>query len=112
MRKIILAIALAMALAACDTVPIPQDQAQTVYALEGAYQAAANVELRYIQSSVADKDAVAVIKRADQVAFDALTAAQTAVQSGSGSPAIAAAIATAQDALGALTSLLHAKGLI
>jgi hypothetical protein len=112
MRKAILAIALAAALAACGTVPVPQDQAQTVYALEGAYQAAANVEVKYIQSSVADAGAVSAMKKADQAAFDALTAAQKAVQSGAGDAAVAAAVAAAQDALDALTSLLHAKGLI
>ena len=118
MRKILASMALVVALmvgsllAACNSLPVPQDQAQTVYALEGAYQAAANVELRYIQSSAADKDAVAAMMKADQVTFDALTAAQVTVQSGGGDAAISAAIAVAQDALSALVSLLHAKGLI
>ncbi len=111
MRKIFFS-ALAALLTACSALPVPQDQAQTVYALEGAYQAAATVETKYIQSPSADAGAVSAIKKADQTAYDALTAAQTAVQSGAGSAAVAAAVATAQDALAALTSLLHTKGLI
>lgn len=109
---LVIAMTVGALLAACNSLPAPQDQAQTVYALEGAYQAAANVELRYIQSSVADKDAVAAMMKADQATFDALTAAQVTVQSGGGDAAISAAIAVAQDALAALVSLLHAKGLI
>lgn len=112
MRKAILFLAAALSVAACADLPVPQDQAQTVFALTGAYTATSKVELSYATSAHADPAAVSAIAKADQVAFDALSAAQAAVQSGATSAATAAAIAAAQDAMSALTDLLHKKGLI
>lgn len=89
-------------LAACSSVPVPQDQAQTVFALEGAYTTAAQGELSYINLVHPDAATLAIIKDADKAAYDAVSAAQKAVQSGD-SAAIASAISAAQSAINALS---------
>jgi hypothetical protein len=129
MRKAILPLIVALGLAACSAVPVPKTAAQTVYALDGAYITAARAEAAYIVSPHADPGAVAAIRQADQVAYDALVGAQKAVQSGQsggkaagragaqfkesgGKAAEAAALSAAQDGISALVSLLHNKGII
>jgi hypothetical protein len=125
MRKA-LALILALGLVACSAIAVPKTPAQTVYALEGAYAAAARAELAYTVSPHADPGTVEAIRKADTVAYDALVAAQKAVQSGQsaggragaqfkesgGKAAEAAALSAAQDGISALVALLHSKGLI
>ncbi len=119
MRKA-LALILALGLVACSAIAVPKTPAQTVYALEGAYATAARAELAYTVSPHADPGTVEAIRKADTVAYDALVAAQKAVQSGQsaggkgsgGKAAEAAALSAAQDGISALVALLHSKGLV
>ncbi len=113
MRKA-LALILALGLVACSAIAVPKTPAQTVYALEGAYATAARAELAYTASPHADPGTVEAIRKADNVAYDALVAAQKAVQSGQSgqSAGEAAALSAAQDAISALVALLHSKGIV
>ncbi len=108
---LLLAAMIGVGLSACADVPLPQDQAQTVYALESAYEAAATVEVNYIASTGADPAVVKAMRAADEPAYDALVAARKAVASHD-SAAAAAGISAAESAIGTLTTYLQSKGLL
>lgn len=106
-----------LALAACGSVTVPNDPAQTVYAMEGSLTALIQAATVYEQeptcgagvNAVCSNPTVAAdIKVAAQTAVAAVSAAQTAVQGGAGASAVAADVAAAQTALEALTALIPA----
>jgi len=109
------AIALAFALSACATVPVPPDAAQAVYALESTLTTAVQVATVYAQLPRCAPGGVALcsnaaivsdINAAAQSAGTAVEAAQSVVTSGTASAAAQQqALASAQTAVNALTAL-------
>ncbi len=111
----IIALALAVALGACATVPAPRDAAQSVYALESALTTAVQVATVYASlprcsaggaALCSDAAIVHDINLAAQAAGIAVETAQSVVTSGGASAAAQAqAVASAQAAVTALTTL-------
>lgn len=110
MRKIIAV--LALALAACAGTP--ESPSQAVYAAHGAYATTLTAALAYkrlppcqrAKPPCSDPAVVAQLQKADDVAFEALSAAQRAVRTpGFGEDRIQTAIAVANQAIGAFTAI-------
>ncbi len=112
-------IALAFALAACAITP--QTPAQAVYQIEADYAAALTVAVKYKQLPACGQPAspllcanppvIATLQKADDVAYAALSEAQTLIRTpGIGADKVQTAIATAVSALKVLTAVTSSLG--
>jgi len=113
MRKLFLAAALILTLAACATQP--ESPAQTVYATQTAYAAALSLAVQYKSLPVCGATGVVVcsnpevvkqILQADDTAYVALQAAQVAVRNPATGTTAEKAIAYANQAVGAFTAIV------
>lgn len=109
MFKTLCLLAACAVLAACATVA-PKTPAQTVFAIEGDYGAAVTLAVQYKALPAcgggvllcSDRATVARIQKADDVTWDAIVAAETAVRTGASASTI---LQLDEVALKALTSL-------
>jgi len=101
-----------LALSACATAP--QSPAQAVYAAHGNYAAALTVAVAYRRLPpcapsgpplCSDKRIVADLQKADNVAFDALSAAQRVARAPGAGANVQTAINAANQAIGAFSSI-------
>jgi len=102
------ALILAGAVSAC-AVSKAETPAQQVYAYEVEYQNVARSIIAYGTSSIARPDVVQHLKRLEQVAYDALTAARAAVRSGD-NVTLNAALTAGYSALNQAIAYLKEKG--
>lgn len=102
------ALVMAGVLSAC-AVSKAETPAQRVYALEVEYQNVLRSILIYGRSDIAEPDVVDHIKRLDNVAFDALTAAKVALKNGD-NVTLNAALTAAYSALNEIITYLKQKG--
>jgi hypothetical protein len=116
--RMLLVLALAALVFACATAP--QTPAQSVYAAQGAYASALTVAVAYKQlptcdqaprpTLCSDKAVVAKLQAADDVAYAALSAAQNIVRTPGAGVNVQTAIAAAEQAVAALTSITATLG--
>lgn len=101
-------------LAACATVA-PKTPAQTVFAIEGDYAAAVTLAVQYKALPAcgggapvlcSDRATVARIQKADDVTWDAIVAAETAVRTGASAATILQLDEVALKALGSLQTIV------
>jgi hypothetical protein len=113
--RIILSALMALALLGCASGGAPQDPQQSIYALQSGYRTALTVAVAYKQLPpcgmatspllCSSPKVVAQVQQADDVAYQAIKAAETTVRTpGAGANAQTALVA-AQQALAALTSI-------
>lgn len=114
MKKLLIAISISL-LAGCAGLNAPETPAQKVYVAHTVYDGALSVAIAYKRLPpcpqaviCSEKEVIAVLQKADIVAFEALSTAQTAVRTtGQSLSSLETAVFWAQEAIAAFSRITN-----